>query len=165
MPGELDFYAVVLFLHIASAVVAFGAAFAYPVIDVTIRRVDLRALPVWNEVQNQIGFKVMTPGAIVVLITGIYMASSDRWEGAGGAWFGAAGVIVLLLLGLGHGFFAPAARRMRAQAEADLADGAAERGRMSAAYEATAARVRTVGVVSALLVLAALLLMVWKPGA
>ena len=52
-PDHLDFYTVVLFLHIASAVIAFGATFAFPIIDVTIRRADLRALPVWNEAQNQ----------------------------------------------------------------------------------------------------------------
>lgn len=163
-PDHFDFYTFVLFLHIASAVIAFGATFAFPIIDVTIRRVDLRALPVWNEAQNQIGMKLITPGAILVLISGIYMAS-DRWDKFGGFWFSAAGVIVIVLLGLGHGFFAPTARKMRAQAETDLAAGAAERGSMSPAYEALAARTRTVGIFSTLLVLLALLLMVWKPGA
>ena len=53
---------------------------------------------------------------------------------------------------------------MRDQARADLAAGAAERGQMSAAYEALAARMRAVGILASLLVLLALLLMVWKPG-
>src|SRR5215207_9971827 len=163
-PDHFDFYTFVLFLHIASAVIAFGATFAFPIIDVTIRRVDLRALPVWNEAQNQIGMKLITPGAIVVLISGIYMAS-DRWDKFGGFWFSAAGFIVIVLLGLGHGFFAPTARKMRDQARADLAGGAAERGTMSGEYEALAGRTRAVGIFSSLLVLVALLLMVWKPGA
>src|SRR3954447_3518822 len=163
-PDHFDFYALVLFLHIASAVIAFGATFAYPIVDLTIRRVDLRALPVWNEAQNQIGMKLITPGAILLLITGIYMAV-DRWDEFGGFWFSAAGVIVIVLLGLGHGFFAPTARKMRDQARADIAAGAAERGTMSAEYEALAGCVRAVGIFSTLLVLIALLLMVWKPGA
>ncbi len=163
-PDHLDFYAVVLFLHILSALVAFGATFAFPVIDVAIRRADLRALPVWHEAQNQIGFKLITPGATLVLITGIFMAA-DRWKGTGSFWFSAAGVIVVILLGLGHGFFAPTARKMRDQARTDLAGGAAESGTMSAAYEALAARTRAVGIFSSLLVVVALLLMVWKPGA
>jgi hypothetical protein len=54
---------------------------------------------------------------------------------------------------------------MRDQARTDLAGGAAERGTMSDAYEALAARTRAVGIFSTLLVLLALLLMVWKPGA
>ena len=163
-PDHFDFYTFVLFLHIASAVIAFGATFAFPIIDMTIRRVDLRSLPVWSEAQNQIGGKLITPGAIVVLISGIYMAT-DRWSDFGGVWFSLAGVIVIVLLGLGHGFFAPTARKMRDQASADLAGGAAERGTMSAEYEALAGRMRAVGILSSLLVLLALLLMVWKPGA
>jgi hypothetical protein len=163
-PDHFDFYTVVLFLHITSAVIAFGATFAFPIIDVTIRRVDLRALPVWNEAQNQIGYKLITPGATLVLITGIYMAI-DRWDDFGSFWFSAAGVIVIVLLGLGHGFFAPTARKMRDQAKTDLAGGAAERGQMSAAYEAMARRTAAVGIFASLLILLALLLMVWKPGA
>jgi hypothetical protein len=163
-PDHFDFYTLVLFLHVAAAVIAFGATFAFPIIDVTIRRVDLRALPVWHEAQNQIGYKLITPGATLVLISGIYMAI-DRWSDFGGLWFSLAGVIVIVLLGLGHGFFAPTARRQRDLARAELAAGAAERGEMSAEYEALSARVRNVGILSSLLVLAALLLMVWKPGA
>ena len=43
-PDHFDFYAFVLFVHIASAVIAFSSTFAFPIIDFTIRRVDLRAL-------------------------------------------------------------------------------------------------------------------------
>jgi len=163
-PDHLDFYAIVLFLHIAAAVIAFGATFAYPLIDVAVRRGDLRALPVWHDAQILLGNRLITPGATLVLITGIYMAV-DRWDEAGGFWFSAAGVIVIVLLGLGHGFFAPNARRMREQAKVDLAAGSAESGRMSEAYEALAARTRVVGIAASLLILIALLLMVWKPGA
>jgi hypothetical protein len=163
-PDHLDFYAVVLFLHIASAVVAFGATFAFPIIDAVVRRGDLRALPIWNEAQNAIGMRLITPGAIVVLLTGIYMAV-DRWDAFGGVWYSAAGVIVVVLLGLGHGFFAPNARKMAEQARTDLAAGAAESGRMSAQYEALAKRTAMVGMLASLLILAALFLMVVKPGA
>jgi uncharacterized membrane protein len=163
-PDHFDFYTLVLFLHIASAVIAFGVTFAYPIIDVVIRRSDLSALPVFHQVQGALATKLITPGAIVVLLTGIYMAT-DRWDKFGGAWFSAAGVIVVVLLGLGHGFFRPTGRKMYAQATADLAGGATERGAMSDEYQALAARTRVVGIISSLLVLTALLLMVWKPGA
>jgi Predicted integral membrane protein (DUF2269) len=163
-PDHFDFYTLVLFVHIASAVIAFGVTFAYPIIGMVIRRSDLRALPVFHQVQGALASKLITPGAIVVLLTGVYMAS-DRWDHFGGAWFAAAGVIVIVLLGLGHGFFRPTGRKMYAQATADLAAGAAERGAMSAEYEALAGRVRLVGILTSLLILIALLLMVWKPGA
>lgn len=162
-PGDFDFYTLVLFLHIASAVIAFGVTFAYPIVDVALRRADLSALPVWHETQAAIGRRLITPGATLVLLSGIYMAV-DRWSDFGGAWFGAAGVIVIALLGLEHGFFLPTGRKMAAQARTDLAAGAAQEGRMSPAYEALAARTRIFGLIAALLVLVALLLMVWKPG-
>ena len=163
-PGDFDFYSFVLFLHITSAVIAFGVTFAYPVIQVAIQRGDVRALPAWHTAEEAVGRKLITPGAILVLLSGIYMAL-DGWDNAGGAWFSAAGVIVVVLLGLGHGFFVPQSRKMKAQAEADLAAGAAESGQMSAAYDAIGRRVALVGMLSSLLVLLALLLMVWKPGA
>jgi len=164
-PGHFDFYTFALFVHIASAVIAFGATFAYPLIETTLQRVDLRALPAWHEAQNQVGHKLITPGALLILISGIYLVSTDRWDGIGGFWFGAAGAIVVVLLGLGHGFFAPNARKRRDQARADLDAGAAESGRMSDAYVALSRRTMPVGILSSLLVLVALLLMVWKPGA
>lgn len=164
-PGHFDFYTFVLFLHIASAVIAFGATFAYPIIEMTLQKVDLRALPAWHEAQNQVGHKLITPGAILILLTGIYMVSTDRWNNVGGFWFGAAGAIVVILLGLGHGFFAPNARKRRDQARADLDAGAAESGRMSDAYVTLSRKVMPVGMLSSALVLVALLLMVWKPGA
>jgi hypothetical protein len=164
LPGHLDFYTLIVFVHIAAAIIAFGATFAYPMIDAVIHRVDLRALPVWSEARVQIGLKLITPGAIVLLVSGIYIAA-DRWKDAGSAWFTAAGVIVVVLLGLGHGVLAPTARKMRDQATADLAGGAAERGTMSPEYEALARRETLFGISASLLVLVALLLMVWKPGA
>lgn len=164
-PGRFDFYTLVLFVHVASAAIAFGATFAYPLIELTLKRVDLRALPAWHEAQNQVGHKLITPGAILLLASGVYMVSTDRWKHVGGFWFGAAGAIVVVLLGLGHGFFAPNARKRQEVAQADLAAGAAERGQMSETYEALSRRVMPVGMLSSLLVLVALLLMVWKPGA
>ena len=164
-PDHFDFYTVVLFLHIAAAVIAFGGTFSYPIVDAVIRRVDVRSLPVWHEAQNAIGMKLITPGAIVVLISGIYMATTDRWESFGSAWFSFAGAIVIVLLGLGHGFFAPTARKMAAQARTDLAAGATDPSGLSPAYQALAVRTRAVGILASLLILLALLLMVWKPGA
>lgn len=163
-PDHLDLYAIVLFLHIAAAVIGFGAMFAFPVIDAAVRRADVRALPAWHETQIRIGRTLITPGAIVVLATGVYLAI-DRWDDAGGAWFSAAGTIVVVVLGLVHGYLVPQARRLRDQASADLAAGATDSSRMSDAYRRLAARTAPVGMLSGLLVLLALLLMVWKPGA
>ena len=52
-PGDFDFYSFVLFLHITSAVIAFGVTFAYPVIEMAIHRGDVRALPVWTQARRR----------------------------------------------------------------------------------------------------------------
>src|ERR1051326_1006467 len=110
-PGHFDFYAAVLFFHVLSAIVAFGATFAYPLIDAVVRRMDVRALPAWDEVRYQLTMRLITPAALLLLATGIYMAV-DRWKDAGSAWYTIAGIIVIALIGMGHGVFAPTARKM-----------------------------------------------------
>ena len=78
-PDHFDFYTLVLFLHIASAVIAFGATFAFPIVDVTIRRTrPARAAGLARGAEPD-RHKLITPGAILILITGIYMAI-DRWD-------------------------------------------------------------------------------------
>jgi uncharacterized membrane protein len=163
-PGHFDFYTAILFFHILSAIVAFGATFAYPLIDAVTRRVDVRALPTWDEVRRQIGLRIITPAAIVLLGTGIYLAA-DRWKDAGSGWFTAAGIIVIALLGLGHGVLNPTARKMRDQGRADIEAGTMRNGRLSEAYEALARREMIFGLLATLLVVVALFLMVVKPGA
>ena len=166
LPGHFDFYTAVLFFHILSASVAFGATFAYPLIDAVVRRMDVRALPTWDEVRYQLTMRLITPAALLLLATGIYMAV-DRWKDAGSAWYTIAGVLLIGLIGLGHGVFAPTARKLRDLARRDLevSAGASGPGRLSAEYEALARRETVYGIVSWLLVLVALFLMVVKPGA
>jgi hypothetical protein len=166
LPGHFDFYTAVLFFHILSAIVAFGTTFAYPLIDAVVRRMDVRALPAWDEVRYQLSMRLITPAALLLLATGIYMAV-DRWKDAGKAWYTVAGVILLVLIGMGHGVFAPTARKMRDLAQRDLDASAAGSGagRLSTEYEALARRETVFGIASWLLVLVALFLMVVKPGA
>lgn len=163
MPGKLDFYAIVLFLHIAAAVIGFGALFAFPLVSAAVRRGDPRSLPAWHEAQIQIARKLFTPGATLVLVTGVYLAI-DRWRDTG-PWFSIAGVIVVVVLGLAHGYLIPRARRLRDQARQDTAGGDGQGARLSEAYDALAASTAKVGALNGLLILIALLLMVWKPGA
>lgn len=165
-PGHFDFYAAVLFFHVLSAIVAFGATFAYPLIEAVTRRVDVRALPTWDEARYQVGMRVITPAALLLLATGIYMAV-DRWKDAGKAWYSIAGVILIVLIGLGHGVFAPTSRKMRDIGRRDVEAGATGTGpgQLSAEYEALARREMVFGIAASLLILVALFLMVVKPGA
>jgi len=160
-PGHVDFYAIVLFLHIVAAIVAFGVTFAYPVIDRVVRTRDMRSLPTYHEAQIQVSRKIVTPAAILVMIAGIYMAT-DRWSDLSSGWWSGAFAIVIVLLGIEHAVLIPNARRLRDRAALDV-QGAG--GALSAEYDALA-RQRSIFVgVASLLVVVAVFLMVVKPGA
>lgn len=161
-PGHVDFYAIVLFVHIVAAIVAFGVTFAYPVIDSVVRTRDARSLPTYHEAQIQVSRRIVTPAAILLLIAGFYMASSDRWEAFSGGWWGGAFAIVIVLLGIEHAVLIPNARRLRDRAALDVQGSGGE---LSAEYDALA-RQRAIFVGAAsLLVVVAVFLMVVKPGA
>jgi hypothetical protein len=153
---SLRFYDIVLFLHIAGVVTAFGVTFAYPLIVPLTARSMPDKLPWLHRMQGEIGKKIITPSATVVLIAGLYLALSGdgpfdlkQW------WVGFGLLAILLLLGLGGAFFAPRERRLAELAERDLAAGA-----LSEEYEALAVQVARVGAFSSLLVLVTVLFMV-----
>ena len=62
MLATITLYSVVLFVHIASIVIAFGVTFAYPVLIPFVTRTDPRALPVVHRAQSQVGRTVISFG-------------------------------------------------------------------------------------------------------
>jgi uncharacterized membrane protein len=161
-PGQVDFYAIVLFVHITAAIAAFGVTFAYPLIDQLIRRRDPRSLPLMHELQIQIGRRVITPAATVVLLAGIFMVS-DRWSDLSSGWWSGAFAILIVILGIEHAIMTPLARRMRDRAALDAQGGGATV-TLSAEYEQMARQRMLFGGLLQLLVVVAVFLMVVKPG-
>lgn len=161
-PGHLDFYAIVLFVHITAAIAAFGVTFAYPLIDMIVRRRDPRSLPLMHELQIQIGRRVVTPAAIVVLIAGVYMAA-DRWSDVSSGWWSGAFAILVVILGIEHAIMTPLARRMRDRAALDAQAGGGTV-TLSAEYEQMSRQRMLFGGLLQLLVVIAVFLMVIKPG-
>lgn len=159
-PGHLDFYAIVLFVHIVAAIAAFGVSFAYPLIDGVARKLDPRSLAVFHESQIQIARKLVTPAAVLVLIAGVYMAS-DRWSDLSSGWWSGAFAILVVILGIDHAVLVPLSRRLRDRAALDAQGG----GALSAEYEQLARQRMLFGAVVSLLVVVAVFLMVVKPGA
>lgn len=164
-PGHLDFYTVVLFFHILAAIAAFGVTFAYPAIDQVVRTRDPRALPLLHEMQIQIGRRVVTPAAIVVLIAGVYMAT-DRWSDLSSGWWSGAFAILVVILGIEHAIMIPLARRLRDRAALDAqgSGGSGDTITLSAEYERLARQRTLFGGAVSLLVVVAVFLMVVKPG-
>ena len=160
--ASLTFTQLVLFLHIASVVVAFGVTFTYPIIvPMTIRKAPRHAA--WlHEMQHQIGRMVITPAAALVLLTGIYLAADldvfSKW------WVSVPLLAILVILGLGGAYFAPRERRMAEMAERDVAasppDGQVA---FSQEYQDLGRQVGIVGATVSVLVLVVIFIMVVGP--
>jgi len=86
LPAVL-FYEVILALHIAAVVVAFGVTFAYPIIFAVIGRQDPRALGALHRAELAVSQRLIMPGLAVVIVAGLLILRrrrSDREPGSAG---------------------------------------------------------------------------------
>lgn len=148
------FYDVVVSVHVMAVVAAFGVTFAYPVFMPWVTRTSPEHLAVLHRIQDRVGKFLITPGATLALLTGIYLAADRDYFKE--VWVTVPMVILIVLLGLGGAFFAPRERRLAELAERDGATPSDE-------YLAAARPVTVVGAISSLLVLVAIFFMVAKP--
>jgi uncharacterized membrane protein len=159
----VTFYNVVVFIHISAAIIAFGVTFAYPIVDAILHRPgNLQHLAWWHHVQGEIGNKLITASATVLLLAGIYLSSAGPFD-FGNTFVSAGIVIIVVLLGMGGAFFAPRERKAAELAERDIAASAGGEVKLSGEYEAVAQQLRIAGIVAGLLILIAVFLMVNKP--
>lgn len=150
----ITLYDSILAVHIMAVVIAFGVTFAYPVLFPFLQRSHPAALAPLHHAQERIGKYLITPFAVLALVTGIYMAS-DR-DLFGEVWVQVPMAILIVLLGVGGAYFAPKERRAAELAQTD--PGGAE-------YRSVTAQIAKVGAVTSLLVLVAIFFMTAKPGA
>jgi hypothetical protein len=114
----VQFYDVIVWLHISAVVLAFGPTFAFGIYVAIAARNYPRGLPAVLEAQTVISRTMVTIGVVVILATGIYLAA-DRWDFSD--FFIGWGILAaLVLLGLVHGFFLPHDRRALAAAKRDI---------------------------------------------
>src|SRR6059058_3599569 len=101
----VTFYDVVKWLHIMAVVVAFGGLFTYPV----WYRFVLAASPadrvMFHRAQGFIGQWVISPGLLVIVLAGAYMATDrDLWSKV---WVTLPLIIAIGIGALGGVFFGP----------------------------------------------------------
>jgi len=149
----LEFYDVVLAIHVMAIVLAFGVTFAYPLMGPYMGKNAPQALPAFHRLQERIGKLLITPFAALAFVTGIYLAAdADLFSKV---WVTVPMIILIVLLGLGGAFFAPTARKLAELAETK--PGGPE-------YMAKVAQSAKVGMLADVLVLTAIFFMVAKPG-
>jgi uncharacterized membrane protein len=152
----ITFYSVVLFVHIGAVVVAFGVVFTYPMVAALVRRHPQHA-PFAHRLQAEIGKKIISPGLLVILLAGGYLASKAH---AWGEFWVIFPLISLFVIGaLGGAYFGPREVKAGELAERDLAAG----GGLSEEYVAHTKQLFAVQMASAVLVLLVIFVMTAKP--
>lgn len=150
----VTFSEIVLWIHVSAVVAAFGGIIAYPFALAAVRGKDPAALAAFHRVSGEVGARVMTFGMVVVLAAGMYLATDrELWSEM---WVSLSMLILLVLFALTGAVITPGERKA---AELAARDG----GTPSAEYERQAAKLRTVAVISGVLVLIALFLMIVQP--
>jgi uncharacterized membrane protein len=151
-------------VHVAAAVVGFGATFSYPVIQVLAERRHRRALPFAHAAILAISRWLAVPATVVVGATGLYQVAAGPY-GLRELWVALGLTLYLGVMAVATAYLAPAYGRARTAAQEMLA--AALPGEplpLSPAYRAATRGVNVVGPLVALAVLAIVALMVVKPG-
>ena len=165
MLAEISFYNVVLFVHIAAVVLAFGVTFSFPLVMSYARRSDEHHMAVYHRMQELIGRRLIGPLGTLVLLAGLYLAIEGPYE-FGDPWIGATLLLLIIIMGIGGGFLGPRESRLAELADRDLAATPSD-GRVSFSedYERSFRQVRTVTLTLNALILIEIFLMVTKPGA
>ncbi|MGI8594898.1 MAG: DUF2269 family protein [Solirubrobacteraceae bacterium] len=163
VPGDLSFYNLVVFVHIASALVGLGSIFSYPAFYRIGMSSHPRGLPFFHRVQGFIGSRTIPGGLAMLLITGVYMAAAGPFDF--GDPFVGVGILVVVVVGaLGGLYFSRQEPRLEQLAERDIAAAGGGEVRLSQEYVDLARQAELIGLLSAGLVLVTLLFMVLKPG-
>jgi len=160
MLAAIDAYTVSVFLHVSAVVVGFGATFALAVAFPLALRLDARHLPYVHQLSLMINQRFASPAALVIVATGIFQVLDADWS-FGDFWISGTFAIVIALGAMQGAYFVPTDRKLGAQAERELANG----GSVSDEYQRLAQREALIGTVAGVLVLAAVFLMITKPGA
>lgn len=162
--GTITGYNIALWIHITAVVVGLGATFAESILLPVVMGVDKRHLPVVYRVQIVINSYFANPALLVILITGFYQVAEGNWD-LGSAWISATIAIVILLGGINGMYFIPTDKKLEAMVTEEIAaagDGPIE---LSGEYERMSKAEGMVGAFTGLLIVAAIFLMVIKPGA
>jgi hypothetical protein len=156
----MSLYEISVFVHVSAVVVGFGATFAEAIMFPVAMKAGVRHLPYVHQLQLAINQRFAGPALGLIIVTGIYQTIDGDW-GFGSFWISGTFLIAIVLGAMNGAYFVPTDRRLGAQAQREID----ETGNVSDGYLAEARREGVMGAVAGLLVIAAIFLMVTKPGA
>ena len=159
----VEFWQIILALHIAAVVIAFGVTFSYPIMYAAAERLDPRSMPWLHRMVQRVTQRVVNPGLAIVLVAGIYLASKlHMWHAFYVQWGVGIGIV---LGGLAGAFFIPREKKLAELAERDIAAAGEGGVQWSEEYLALRNRVAGVGSLAGVLILATIYLMTVQTGA
>jgi uncharacterized membrane protein len=152
-----------LFLHITAAIVGLGATFVEGLTYPVAMRLNPRFLPFKHRLQLAINVLLAAPALVVVLATGLYQVDELGYE-LGDFWLSGTLAIVLILALMLVAYFIPEDRRLQAIVERDIEASGSGEVVLSDQYVRRVRIEAAMGTVADLLTIAAVYLMVTKPG-
>ena len=158
--AAIDAYSISVFIHVTAVMVGFGATFAEAIMFPVAMKVGVLHLPYVHRLQLAINTRLATPAMVVILLTGIYQTADADW-GFGSFWISATFLIVIVIGGILGAYFIPTDRRLADQAAREIE----ANGNVSEDYLRQARREGAIGALTGILLIAAVFLMVTKPGA
>jgi uncharacterized membrane protein len=163
MPLGVTNLEVSLFIHITAAIIGLGVTFAEGLTYPGAMRLNPRFLPYKHRLQLAINALLAAPALVVVLATGLYQVDELGYE-LGDFWLsGSLAIVVILAVMLGT-YFIPEDRRLQAMVERDIEASGSGEVALSDQYLRRVRLEAALGTVADLLVIAAVYLMVTKPG-
>ncbi len=155
--ATVEFFQVVLAIHILAVVIGFGVTFAYPIMFAAARRADPAVLPWLYRTMQRFGRFLVNPGLLVVVLAGVYLASHlHQWKLFYVQW----GIGAAIVIGAVEGaFMIPREGRLAKVADRDLAASAAGGVTWSDEYNSTFRQLSLGGVILNLIVIATVFMM------
>jgi uncharacterized membrane protein len=163
MPLGVTSFEISLFIHITAAIVGLGAPFVEALTYPVAMRLNPRFLPYKHRIQLAINVSLALPALVVVLATGLYQVDEFGYE-LGDFWLSGAMAIVIVLAVMLGAYFIPEDRRLQRMVERDIEASGSGDVVLSDEYRRRVRIEAAVGTVADLLVIAAVYLMVTKPG-
>lgn len=160
--AAVTFYWCVVFVHVMSVVIGFGATFVYPVLLGAARRRHPRALPYLLTTMDKLGKAVIGPASLLILATGIYLLADGPYE-PDATFVQVAGPILIALIFIGPLYFGRTEAKLAEIAARDVGAAGGDEVALSEELETGLSRLTTNIRLANLAVLVALFFMVVKP--
>jgi hypothetical protein len=153
----VEFWQLVLAVHIVAVVAGFGVVFAYPLFVLVGGRLDPHAMPWFHRMQQIVGRRLINPSLALVLIAGIYLASDlHQWKSFYVGW----GLVAAVVIGALEGaVMIPGEGRLAELAARDVAAAGDDPVTWSPEYQAQVRRIGAFGTLLSLLIVVTVFLM------